>query len=53
VHGSSIQSQALGDFIADWTSGAQEEEINKDVEAWTVFWMVLGEPSVQERLLSW
>jgi ribonuclease HI len=37
VHRSSIQSQALADFIADWTPGAQEEEINKDVEAWTVF----------------
>jgi ribonuclease HI len=38
VHRSSIQSQALADFIADWTLGAQEEEINKDVEAWTVFY---------------
>jgi hypothetical protein len=38
VHRSSIQSQALPDFIADWTPGAQEEEeANKDVEAWTVF----------------
>jgi ribonuclease HI len=37
VHRSSIQSQALADFIADWTPGAQEEEINKDVEAWTMF----------------
>jgi hypothetical protein len=37
VHRSSIQSQALVDFIADWTPGAQEEEINKDAEAWTVF----------------
>jgi ribonuclease HI len=34
---SSIQSQALAHFIADWTPGAQEEEINKDTEAWTVF----------------
>jgi hypothetical protein len=46
VHRSSIRSQALADFIADWTLGAHEEEVNKDVEAWTVFWMVLGEPSV-------
>jgi ribonuclease HI len=38
VHRSSIQSQALADFIADWTPGAQEEETNKDVEAWTVFY---------------
>jgi hypothetical protein len=37
VHRSSIQSQALADFIADWTPGAQEEEINKDAEAWMVF----------------
>jgi ribonuclease HI len=37
VHRSSIQSQALADFIADWTPGAQEKEINKDGEAWTVF----------------
>jgi ribonuclease HI len=27
----------LVDFIADWKPGAQEEEINKDAEAWTVF----------------
>jgi hypothetical protein len=37
VHRSSIQSQALADFIADWTPGAQEE-VTKDVEAWTVFY---------------
>jgi ribonuclease HI len=37
VHRSSIQSQALADFIAEWTLGAQEEEANKDAEAWTVF----------------
>jgi hypothetical protein len=37
VHRSSIQSQALADFIVDWTSGAQEEETNKDAEAWIVF----------------
>jgi hypothetical protein len=38
VHRSSIQSQALADFITDWTPGALEEEANKDVEAWTVFY---------------
>jgi ribonuclease HI len=38
VHRSSIQSQALVDFIADWMPGAQDEEINKDAEAWTVFY---------------
>jgi hypothetical protein len=37
VHRSSIQSEALADFIADWTPGAQGEEVTKDVEAWTVF----------------
>jgi hypothetical protein len=37
VHRSSIQSQALADFIADWTPGAHEEGTSKDVEAWTVF----------------
>jgi hypothetical protein len=37
VHRSSIQSHALTYFIADWTPGAQEEETNKDAEAWTVF----------------
>jgi ribonuclease HI len=37
VHRSSIQSQALADFIADWTPGAHEQGTSKDVEAWTVF----------------
>jgi hypothetical protein len=37
VHRSSIQSQALADFIADLTPGAQEEEASKDAEAWTMF----------------
>jgi ribonuclease HI len=37
VHKSSIQSQALADFIADWTPGAHEEGTSKDAEAWTVF----------------
>jgi ribonuclease HI len=37
VHRSSIQSQALADFIADWTPGTQEEETNKDDEACIVF----------------
>jgi hypothetical protein len=34
---SSIQSQALADFIAEWTPGAQDEKRTKDNEAWTVF----------------
>jgi ribonuclease HI len=37
VHRSSIQSQALVDFIADWMPGVQEE-VTKDIEAWTVFY---------------
>jgi hypothetical protein len=37
VHRSSIQSQTLADFIADWMPGAHEEEVNKDAEAWTMF----------------
>jgi hypothetical protein len=37
VHRSSIQSQALADFIADWTLGAQGEEAINDAEAWTIF----------------
>jgi hypothetical protein len=37
VHRSSIQSQALADFIADWTPGAQDEGTIKDAKAWTVF----------------
>jgi ribonuclease HI len=37
VHRSSIQSQALADFIADWMPGAQGEEATKDAEAWTIF----------------
>jgi ribonuclease HI len=37
VHRSSIQSQALANFIIDWMPGAQGEEATKDAEAWTVF----------------
>jgi hypothetical protein len=37
VHRSSIQSQALAYYIADWTPEAHEEEVSKDAEAWTVF----------------
>jgi ribonuclease HI len=37
VHKSTIQSQALADFIADWTPGAHEEGTSKDAKAWTVF----------------
>jgi ribonuclease HI len=38
VHRSSIQSQALADFIAHWMPGAQDEERTKDNETWTVFY---------------
>jgi ribonuclease HI len=37
VHRSSIQSQALADFIVDWTPGAQDKERIKDDEVWIVF----------------
>jgi hypothetical protein len=37
VHRSSIQPQALANFIADWMPGAHEEEVIKDAEAWIVF----------------
>jgi ribonuclease HI len=37
VHRSSIQSQALAYFIADWMPGAQGEEATNDVEACMVF----------------
>jgi hypothetical protein len=37
VHRFSIQSQALADFIADWTPGAQGEETTKDTKVWTIF----------------
>jgi hypothetical protein len=33
VHRSLIQSQALADFIADWTPRAQDEERTNDAEA--------------------
>jgi ribonuclease HI len=46
VHRSSIQSQALADFITDWMPRAHEEGTSKDTEAWTVFcdgsWGTLG-----------
>jgi hypothetical protein len=37
VHRSSIQSQALADFIADWTPGAQDKGSITDNEACTMF----------------
>jgi hypothetical protein len=37
VHRSSIQSQALADFIIDWMPGAHEEGHLTDSEAWTIF----------------
>jgi hypothetical protein len=51
VHRSSILSQALGDFITDWTPGAQEEEASKDAEAWTMFCDGSWEPSGQVQSL--
>jgi hypothetical protein len=37
VHRSSIQSQALADFVADWMPGAHKEGHMVDDEAWTLF----------------
>jgi hypothetical protein len=37
VHRSSIQSQALSDFIVDWTPEAHEEVNLIDAKAWKVF----------------
>jgi ribonuclease HI len=37
IHRSSIQSQALVDFIAGWTPAAQDEDKTTNAEAWTVF----------------
>jgi hypothetical protein len=51
VHRSSIQSQALADFIAEWTPGAQKKEIIKMPKLGQCSAMVLGEPSAQEQLL--
>jgi hypothetical protein len=51
VHRSSIQSQALLDFIADWTPGAQGEETTKMPKLGQYSATVLGEPSGQEQLL--
>jgi hypothetical protein len=53
VHRSSIQSQALADFIADWTPGAQEEEANKMPKLGHCSAMVPREPLGQVQLLSW
>ena len=41
-----IQSQALADFIADWTPGAHDEGSITDNEVWTLFcdesWGIFG-----------
>jgi hypothetical protein len=52
VHRSSIQSQALVDFIADWTPGAQDKERISDTEAWTLFCDGLEGLSAQVQLPS-
>jgi hypothetical protein len=38
VHRSLYQSQALADFIVDWTPRAHEEVRPIDTKAWTVFY---------------
>jgi hypothetical protein len=37
IHRSSIQSQALVDFIADWTPGLQDKATPSDEVVWIVF----------------
>jgi hypothetical protein len=37
VHRSSIQSQALADFIAGWTPSSQDKATQSDEVVWTVF----------------
>jgi hypothetical protein len=37
VHRSSIQSQSFADFIADWTTGPQDEAAQSGEVVWTVF----------------
>jgi hypothetical protein len=38
VHRSSIQSQTLAYFIANWTPRPQDEATSSDKVAWTVFY---------------
>ena len=38
VHRSSIQSQALADFIADWTLSPQDEATSSDEVVWKIFY---------------
>jgi hypothetical protein len=47
VHRSSIQSQALTYFIADWTPSSQDKSTQSDEVVWTVFVMAHGGPSEQ------
>jgi hypothetical protein len=47
VHRSSIQSQALVDFIADWTPGLRKKKQIKMSK------LGPGEPSEQVQLLFW
>jgi hypothetical protein len=46
VHQSSIQSQGLADFIANWMPGADDEVCLIDEEVWTVLcdgsWRTFG-----------
>jgi hypothetical protein len=51
VHKSSIQSQALADFIADWTPWAQVKKQQKMSKLGRYSVTGLGEPSMQEQLL--
>jgi 3-methyladenine DNA glycosylase Tag len=50
MHQSSIQSQTLADFIADWTPESQDEARVLDEEVWTVFYNGSWVPSMQVLL---
>jgi hypothetical protein len=52
VHRSSIQSQALADFIIDWTPGLRVKKRQKMSKLGRYFVTDLGGPSAQEQLLS-
>jgi hypothetical protein len=51
VHRSSIQSQALADFIADWTPGLRNTKEQKIMKLGQYSVMGHGEPSAQVQLL--
>jgi hypothetical protein len=53
MHRSSIQSQTLADFIAEWTQGLIKKKQIKTLKLGQCSAMVLGEPSALEQMLSY